>query len=135
MSDDQWIERAQNAEAIIGTLRAGNDRLKQKNQELMKTFGARAKTDGSFEINYQVFVDMLGMESALEVRSIIDETYSIKGAAGEKPKVTMPALPPVELDNLPQAITALSTAPEPRERDPLTTIMERLDYLEARLPK
>lgn len=88
MADEQfWIDKAQTAEAQIATMRDQVEPLREKCRHIKETFGARERSDGSFDIDYQAFVDNLGMEAALEVRKIIDETYNVSGAPGEKPKV------------------------------------------------
>ena len=132
MADDSfYLDRMNSAEAKLHTAQAGNDRLKEKIRHIKEVFGAREKSDGSFEIDYQKFVDQLGRESALEVRQIIDQTYSIRGAAGEKPKMVMPVEtrgavtdPPPQAGGDP-VLTMLQTM--------LQTIFERLEYLEGRL--
>ncbi len=149
MADDSmWIERAQSCEAKLGTIQKGNDRLKEKIRYIMDTFGAREKTDGSFEIDYQKFVDMLKMERALEVRSIIDETYKIRGEPGEKPTITMdiPALgetSPIgdtapRVDDI-MAVASQRAADPPPIDDPVLTLLkdlcDRMAYMEARLPE
>ena len=91
MSEEMWRERAQNAEATNETHRVTSENLKKKLRNLMATFGAREKSDGTIDIDYEILVDLLGIEAALELRAVIDEKYKIRGAPGEKPKVRMSA--------------------------------------------
>jgi hypothetical protein len=80
--DERDSERARNS-----TLSQSNDKLKEKVRTVLETFGAREKSDGSFEIDYDAFVERLGIDGALAVRKVIDERYKVSGAAGEKPRV------------------------------------------------
>jgi len=82
MSEQMWMERAQSAEAKLSTMKEQQDRLKEDAQFILTTFGARKKSDGSFDINYQKFVDILGSEQALEVKKMIEVTYGSEKEAG-----------------------------------------------------
>jgi hypothetical protein len=84
---DHWIERAQSAEAKLAALSGSTDKLKEKVRTVTETLGARERSNGSFEIDFEKLVANLGPENALEVRRIIDEQYGITGAAGVKPKM------------------------------------------------
>ena len=88
MADESfWVEKAQSAEARLSTAQAQIDPLKEKIRGLKEMFGAKEKSDGSFDIDYTKFVGMLGPAGALEVRRVIDEMYGISGNAGEKPRI------------------------------------------------
>ena len=91
MGEAEWRERAQSAEAALTTCRDNQDRLKEKVRSVCETLGAKEKRDGRFDIDYEAFVERLGMEGALEVRAIIDEKFGISGEPGEKPRVRMPS--------------------------------------------
>jgi len=78
MSEVVWMERAQSCEARLSTMKDQQDRLKEDAQYILETFGARKKQDGSFDINYQKFVDMLGPEQAKAVSGMIEMTYGAK---------------------------------------------------------
>lgn len=92
MADESYLlERAQSAEAKQATYAGQVARLKEKVRTVMAVFGAREKSDGSFDIDYAAFVQKLGAEGALEVRRVIDETYGISGAPGEKPRIKIKA--------------------------------------------
>uniref|UniRef100_UPI003D0EA8CF hypothetical protein n=1 Tax=Roseibium sp. TaxID=1936156 RepID=UPI003D0EA8CF len=69
-------------------------RMKEEVRSVLDLFGAKKKANGQttfYEINYEAFVDQLGVEGALQVRAIIDEKYQISGGPGEKPKIKMKA--------------------------------------------
>lgn len=88
MADESmWIERAQNAEARAGAYSEQIERMKEDVRYVLDAFGARKRSDGSFDIDYEKFVEALGPEGALEVRRLIDAHYSISGAPGEKPRI------------------------------------------------
>jgi hypothetical protein len=91
MSDDIWIERAQSYEAKYKTAQGQIDRLKEDARFVLDTFGARKKSDGTFDINFDQFVERLGPEQALAVRGMIDQRYGISGDPGEKPKIRIKA--------------------------------------------
>jgi len=82
MAEDFWIERAQSAEAKLKTLQDQQDRIKEDAQYILTVFGARKKSDGSFDIDYEKFVKMLGEDQAFVVRGMIDTEYgNVKKAA------------------------------------------------------
>ena len=89
--ENYWVEKANSAEAKLKTLQdqygPAIDRIKQ----FKANFGVKERSDGSIDVDFDKFVKALGIESALELRGIIDETYSISGGAGEKPKVRLHA--------------------------------------------
>ncbi len=89
--DSFWIDRAQSAEAREKTLRDQIEPLKERVRSICEMLGARIKGDGSAEIDFEKFVEHLGMENALQVRAIIDERYGITGKSGEKPRIKVKA--------------------------------------------
>lgn len=92
MSDESvWIERAQSAEAREKTLRDQIDPLKERVRSACETLGAKIRSDGSIDIDFDGFVTRLGAENALQVRAIIDEKYGIAGQPGEKPRIKVKA--------------------------------------------
>lgn len=92
MADEShWIERAQSAEAREKTLRDQIDRVKETARAVCETLGAKIRSDGGAEIDFEKFVERLGPENALAVRAIIDEKYGITGAPGEKPRMKVKA--------------------------------------------
>ena len=91
VGEDFLLNRAESAEAKLGTLKANVDALKERVQQFKMNFGVREKSDGSIEIDFVKMVDRLGPEACLELRSIIDTQYGISGAAGEKPRIRVKA--------------------------------------------
>ncbi len=87
MDESHWIERAQTAEASLETLRQGQGAAITKIKEFKQNFGVREKSDGSIDIDFEHFTKAIGVESALILRAIIDETYQISGAPGDKPRI------------------------------------------------
>ncbi len=87
MDDSQLLERAQSAEARFNSLHDEMENMKLRIQDFKKNFGIKEKQGGLIQIDYKKFAENLGMEQALELRSVIDDVYRISGAAGEKPKV------------------------------------------------
>ena len=75
MSESDWIERAQSAEARLNTLNQQIDRIKEDSVFILNTFAARKKSDGSFDIDFKKFIANIGSESAAEIRQIIDKQY------------------------------------------------------------
>ena len=73
----------------LQTAREQNTRLQDTTRRVCETLGAKMKSDGSADIDYEAFIQRLGPEGALEVRAIIDEMYSISGAPGEKPRIKL----------------------------------------------
>lgn len=89
--ESMWIERAQSAEARLATLEDQYKPMKQRIQEFKNAFGVREDGEGKIHIDFEKFATALGIEQALELRKIIDETYNISGEAGEKPRVRLHA--------------------------------------------
>ncbi len=88
---DFYRQKAESLQAKLNTLeqelRPALDRV--KNFKL--NFGVREKSDGEIDVDFDKFAENLGIEQALELRSIIDEKYNITGEPGEKPKVRVTA--------------------------------------------
>lgn len=89
MSDEYsfWRDRASTAEAKLGALEANIGAMKERIQGFKKNFGVREASNGEIGIDFEKFVENLGLEQALELRSVIDEKYRISGNPGDKPKV------------------------------------------------
>ena len=78
-SGDQFLlNRAETAEAKLGTLKANIDALKERVQQFKANFGIRERSDGSIVVDFDKFVKRLGPEASLELRSIIDDKYAIR---------------------------------------------------------
>ena len=82
-----WRDKANSAEAKLGTVQDNIDRMKADAQEILALFAAKKKADGSFQIDFDKLVDRLGLEQAFELRQVIDAKYRISGAPGEKPRI------------------------------------------------
>jgi hypothetical protein len=93
MSDEYsfWRDRAGTAEAKLGALESNIGAMKERIQSFKKNFGVREASNGEISIDFDKFVENLGMAQALELRKVIDEKYRISGAPGEKPKVKVPS--------------------------------------------
>ena len=92
MSDESlWIDRAQSAEARLLTMKDAYEPALERVREFKKNFGVREHSDGLITIDYDTFVGAIGADGALELRAIIDETYRISGAPGEKPRMRIKA--------------------------------------------
>jgi len=89
--DDTWIARAQSAEARLATLKEAYEPALERVKAFKANFGVKERADGTIVIDYEKLVAAIGPEGALELRAVIDETYSIKGAAGEKPRMRVVA--------------------------------------------
>lgn len=92
MADEShWIERAQSAEAKLATLKAAYEPAIERVQQFKTNFGIKERHDGEIVIDYDRFVERLGVAAALELRAVIDQRYHISGAPGEKPRIKLPA--------------------------------------------
>lgn len=87
MSEQMWIERAQTAEAQLASLKNSFEPALERVQMFKKNFGVRERSNGEIDIDFDILVDRIGPEGALELRAIIDEKYLISGAPGEKPRL------------------------------------------------
>lgn len=88
MADESyWVERAQSAEAKLQTVQEAAERMKERVRSVKDTLGARERSDGSFDIDFDKLVANLGVDNVLEIRRIIDEQYGISGNPGEKPRM------------------------------------------------
>ena len=76
MADESmWIERAQSAEARLATMQGNVDKSREDAIYILELFAARKQNDGSFDINFDKFIENIGREKALEVAKIIVEQY------------------------------------------------------------
>ena len=87
MDDSGWMERAQTAEAKLITQKEALGAAIERVKEFKTNFGIREKQGGAIEIDFDKFARNLGVESCLELRKVIDETYKISGKAGDKPRL------------------------------------------------
>lgn len=81
------MSRAQTAEAKLATLNDAMRPALEKVKDFKANFGVKEKDNGDLVIDFDKFAERLGIEGALELRSIIDEKYNISGKAGEKPHI------------------------------------------------
>lgn len=86
-----WIDRAQSAEAKLATLKANMDPVIDRVKQFKANFGIRESSDGSIDVDFDKFVERLGVEACLELRHIIDEKFGISGVVGEKPRIRVRA--------------------------------------------
>lgn len=74
--EDMWIERAQSAEARLGTMRDTHEAAMQRFKEFKKTFGLKQKADESIHIDFDKFTDALGQEGCMQLKAIIDKKWT-----------------------------------------------------------
>ena len=72
---DQWIERAQSAEAKVQTLEGLFKPALDRVKKFKANFGIRERESGEIDIDFVKFVENLGKENSLELKKIIEETY------------------------------------------------------------
>ncbi len=91
MSEQEWRERAETAEAKLSTqeqaFHMSIDRVKQFKGNL----GVRERDNGEIIIDFQKFVKGLGVGGCLELRREIDLQYGISGEPGKKPHMRLVA--------------------------------------------
>jgi len=76
MSDDSfWVERAQSAEARLATLKQSLEPALERVRNFKANFGIRERDDGSIDIDYDKFIENLGAENALILKSLIQKKY------------------------------------------------------------
>lgn len=75
MGEDEWRERAQSCEAKLTTLKGNVERVQEDARTILETFCARKKSDGSFDIDWEKFVERIGDEQALILADIIKEKH------------------------------------------------------------
>ena len=86
---DDWIQRAQSAEALLVTQKESMGAAVERVKEFKKVFGIRERQDGSLEIDFDKFATNLGVESCIELRKVIDDLYKLSGKAGDKPRMKL----------------------------------------------
>lgn len=92
MSDENyWRDQADTWQAKFNTLHDATAPALDKVKAFKSNFGVREHSDGSLSIDYEKMVTAIGPDGALELRSVIDEVYSVSGAAGEKPRIKVKA--------------------------------------------
>lgn len=91
MSEQEWMERAQSAEAKLSTQRQAHEAAMERYKTFKANFGVKERGDGTIVIDFEKLVEKLGVESCLELRRVIDEKWNISGAPGEKPRIRVAA--------------------------------------------
>lgn len=91
MGENEWREKAQSLQAQLNTLEQAYKPQIERVKQFKSNFGVRERSDGSIVIDYDKLVKGLGPEGCLELRKIIDSTFSISGNPGEKPKIKVRA--------------------------------------------
>lgn len=79
MDEAQWRERAQSCEARYSTLEQNVDRVKEDARYVLETFCAKKKSDGSFEIDWDGFIERIGEDQSIALIQIINEKYGSSG--------------------------------------------------------
>lgn len=72
---ENWIDRAQSAEAKLNTLRQAHEPTLERIRAFKENFGIKENSRGDISIDFDKFVESLGEKGCLELRNIIDETY------------------------------------------------------------
>ena len=75
MSESVWIERAQSAEARLNTLKQAYEPALERVRNFKANFGIREKDNGEIDINYDKFIEHLGSENSMILKSIIQKKY------------------------------------------------------------
>ena len=91
IDESHWIQRCQTAEAKLNTAQEAYGPAIEKIQHFKSNFGIKERQDGEIVIDFDKFVENLGLKSSLELRAIIDERYNISGEPGKKPRLTIVA--------------------------------------------
>ena len=86
---DDWIARAQSAEAQLNTLKQAMGPALDKVKQFKANFGVIERQNGDIDIDFVKLAKGLGSKDALELRAVIDEEYNISGKPGEKPHMRL----------------------------------------------
>ena len=84
-----WIEKVKDAESRFETYKQANGAAVERVKQFKTNFGVKEASNGEISINFDKLVPALGLEEAMELRKVIDETYSVSGNAGEKPHIKL----------------------------------------------
>ena len=87
MSEEMWREQAQSCAAKLATLNQAYEPALERVKQFKANFGIRERDNGELVIDYQKFVERLGITGAMELRVVIDEKYNVTGKSGEKPHI------------------------------------------------
>lgn len=72
-------------------LQENNKAVVDRYRDFKTNFGIREKQGGVIQIDYEKFVDALGLEGCLELVKVIYEIHKLKGGPGEKPRMKVVA--------------------------------------------
>lgn len=89
--DNTAFNTIQGLQAEIATLQDAKEAVRQRYQQFKMNFGVRERQDGSCVVDYDRFVEGLGPEGWIELRAIGDARWQVRGAPGEKPRMTVAA--------------------------------------------
>lgn len=95
MSEAEWRERAETAEAKLSTQQQVHEMAVGRVKAFKGNFGLRERSNGEIVVDFDKFAERIGIEGALELRKIIDERYQISGEPGTKPHMRL--VPSVEV--------------------------------------
>lgn len=95
MSEAEWRERAETAEAKLSTQQQVHEMAVGRVKQFKGNFGVRERSNGEIIVDFDKLVERIGIEGALELRKIIDERYQISGEPGKKPHMRL--VPSVEV--------------------------------------
>ena len=84
MSESMWMERAQSAEAKLKTLREAQGAAIDRVRDFKANFGIRERDNGEIVIDFQKFVERLGVDGTAELRRVIDEKYPVAAVPKRK---------------------------------------------------
>jgi hypothetical protein len=87
-SDGESVDQFKDLRAQVRAAREQYDLVIERYQNFKANFGVKEKSDGSIVIDYDKFVERLGVDGCLELRKIIDEKH---GLAPIKSSVEMAA--------------------------------------------
>ncbi len=88
-----WINRAQSAEAKLATLKESLEPALERVKKFKANFGIREKSDGSIDIDFEKMVDRLGPVASMELKSVIEDKFTIRRRRHLKLPVRMNASP------------------------------------------
>lgn len=77
MSEEMWMQRAQSCEAKFNTLKQAYEPAIERVQNFKKNFGIKEGSDGEIDIDFDKFVENLGLEAYMTLRKVGDEKYNV----------------------------------------------------------
>ena len=83
MSEQMWMERAQNAEAQLSTAKGLYEPVLDRYTTFKANFGIREKASGEIDIDFEKFAKNLGPEGWLELRKVGDEIHRVRSSLYE----------------------------------------------------